>query len=132
MALAESIVAKLSHASSATAALIGSGDDCRIRMDKAPSAPAVPYVVFTLVASVANTTHDASSDHDLADVQFSAIASTAAAARNLRKAIRSDLSDVALTAGEKAVEFIERTGFSEATDQFVALLDVSFWHNPLA
>lgn len=133
MSLPASIFSQLSDASSATAAIVGSGVDCRVYPGKAKeSQPAMPYSVFNGVASDAEVTHDASSDFDLMDVQFSIIADTYAAAWALRKAIRADLSDVVLAGGEKAVDFIARDGFAEGVDGFVLMLDVSFWHNPSA
>lgn len=132
MSLPASIFAKLSDAGSATSALVGSSSDCRVYPGQAPEKATMPYVVFNGVSSEPAGTHDASSDFDLTTIQFSVIAATYAAARAIRRAIRTDLSDVTLADGEKPVEFIERDGFSESVDAHVLLLDVSIWHNPTA
>lgn len=132
MSLPVSIFSKLSDVSSATAALIGSGSDCRVYPGQAPDEPTMPYVVFNGVSSNPAGTHDASSDFDEVTMQFSVIAATYLAAWQLRQAIRADLSDVTLAGGEKPVEFIERDGFAEGVDAHVLMLDVSIWHDPSA
>jgi len=131
MSLFASIFTKLSDANSATAALVGSTSNCRVYPGQAADKANLPFVVFSGVSSTPAGTHDESSDFDLTDVQFSIAAATYAAASAIRKAIRADLSDVALAGGENAVDFTERDGFAEGVDAHVLLLDVSFWHDPL-
>jgi hypothetical protein len=133
MALAESIFAKLSAADSATAAIVGAGSACRVYPGEAPIEVARPYVVVTEVfGDNEAATHDATSDFERMTVQFSCVADTWVAARNLRKAIRADLTDTTLAGGEKAVSFLPRQGFSETLGMHLAELDVEIWHNPLA
>ena len=131
MSLAESIFTALSAGGSATAALVGELLDCRVYPGQAPAGTAMPYVVYNGVSSVPAGSHEASSNFDQVDIQFSIIGATYLAAVRLRQAIRADLSDVELGGGEKPVEFIERDGYAEGVDAHVLLLDVSIWHNPL-
>lgn len=131
MALAESIIAKLSE-DAAVSAIVGSGATARVFAGIAPAGTPAPYAVFSVVASNAEVTHDASSDFDLATIQFTCVADTYTAARNLRKSIRGALTDATLAGDEKAVDFMERDGFSEAVDAYAQLLDVDIWHNPQA
>ena len=132
MSLPASIFTKLSTDGSATSALLGVSTDCRVYPGQAPDKMAMPFVVMTMVSSNPETTHDASSDFDLSDIQFSIVAGTYSEAWAIRKAIRSDLSDVVLDGGEKPVEFNERDGFSEAIDAHALILEASIWHNPIS
>ena len=132
MSLESSIFTALSDAASDTAAIIGAGSDCKLYDGQAPARVALPYAVYSRISSSPESTHDASSDLDLIVIQFSCVASSLKAARALVRAIRADLTDTALTSGEKAVEFVERSGFSESVDAHVAMVDVSIWHNPLS
>lgn len=137
MSLPASIFTKLSTDGSATAALVGTGSNCRVYPGRASDQPVMPYVVFTGVSSDdAGSSHESSNDFDQTDVQFSIITDKQgggyASAWAIRQAIRADLADVTLAGGEKAVGFIERDGFAEGVDAYILLLDVSFWHDPSA
>ena len=131
MALAESIYAKLIADTPVLAPLGQSiGASIRIYPAQAPATPTVPYVVFQVISTDPTAAHNGPGTLDLTSVQFSIVAATYLAARDLRKAIRAALDAVTLAGGEKTVECTERDGFSDSVDQHVLLLEASIWNAP--
>lgn len=132
MALAESLFAKLTASGAASAAYTGVGDAARVFPGQAPAGTPAPYIVINVLASQAAATHDATSDFDLSEVQFSCVAETYKGARDLARAVRADLSDVVLAGGEKAVDFTFREDVAESVDAYLHQVQASIWHNPSA
>lgn len=125
MSLHADIFTLLKADDSATAALCGAGAACRVYDGQAPATAALPYVVVSLVTAEEEMTHDRAADLEQTILQFSCVDITAARARNVRAALRADLRDAGL--GDA---FTATAGFSEATDQHLSLLDVTFWNQP--
>lgn len=130
MALAESLFSKLSDAAGATAALVGSGNACRVYPEIAPQGVASPYVVWQEIASVPDTTHDGASTSARRIVNIYCIAGTYAGALALSTAIVAALDSVALAGGELCVSCGVQNGFSEATDQFLRIVEAEFFAAP--
>lgn len=127
MALAESIFAKLSHVSSATGALVGTGSDCRVHAGIAPTSPVVPYVVQTELPSAPDATLGEAAGSSRRTVQLSCVAATYRAARAIAAAIIADLDNATLAAGEVCLGCSDYDGFSEATDQHLCHVDADFF-----
>lgn len=116
MSLESSIFAALSDAASDTAALVGSGDACRVYPGNAPAGTTVPYAVFQHIASDPDRTHDGASSISNDLVQFSCFGATHAAASALCDAIISDLDNIALSTGAKPILQDRRNTFETAVD----------------
>lgn len=129
MALAESIFAKLSAAAAVTA-LIGAGSASRLYPGVAPAGAALPYVVYSEVASVPDVTHDGPSTSGLRLVQLSCVAATYLGARSLAAKLIAAIDSVALAGGELCLSCKEQDGFSEATDQFLRIVEADFFAAP--
>lgn len=125
MNLDEIIFSTLSAAGSETAALLGSGDTCRLYPGHAPAVTPMPYAVTTLVSGTEVMTHGRSADLEESVVQFSCIAATHAEALALLAAIRADLQAADLGDG-----FFCRSGFTESIDAHVLIVEVTFWNQP--
>lgn len=123
MALAESIFSKFTESGSAVAALVGT----RIFPGIAPQDTEAPYVVWQLVTSTPDVTHGEASASGLHLVQFSGVAATYLAARDLAEAIVAAIDSVTLAGGEVCLSCREQDGFSEATDQFLRHVDAEFF-----
>lgn len=130
MALAESIFAKLSNAAAATAALVGIGAVCRLYPTLAPSKVLHPYIAWQEVSAVPVVTHDGRSTFGTRLVQFSAVAETYLAARDLGAAIIHDLDSVTLAAGELCTHCTEMDGYSEDTNQYIRIIEATFMAAP--
>lgn len=129
--LAESIVAKLSAAGSATAALIGDGSACRLYPGIAPVAAAAPYCVYTELPGAPDNTLGEASTSGRRPVQFSVVAATYLAARQAAAAIKADLDNATLAGGEQCLSCSDPyDGYSEATDQHLAHVDADFFAAP--
>jgi hypothetical protein len=127
--LAASIFTKLS-ADAAVTALIGSGDACRLYPGIAPAGVAVPYVVWQEISSSPDLTLGEASASARRMVQFSCVAATYIAAVALASAIVAALDNATLAAGEVCLSCSATDGFSEATDQFLRIVDADFFAAP--
>lgn len=127
MALAESIYAKLADAASATAALIGSGAACRLWPGIAPVDAQAPYIVWQVIAVSPDTTlgEAAASGNHL--IQFSIVAGSYIGARDIGVAITTDLDNATLAASEVVLSCDAQDGYSEATDQFLRIVEASIF-----
>lgn len=123
MALAESIFAKLSDAAGATAALVGSGNACRVYPENAPEGAAVPYAICNEISANGRATHGETVGTTHRLYQFACFAITAASARAIRDAIISDLDNQELSNGDSPTLQDERSGFEGAVDLFRADAD---------
>lgn len=115
MSLESSIFNALSDVASATAALIGSGTDCRAYPVQAPAGVTVPYVIFQPISSDPDQTHGGASEIAFDLVQFACFATSAAAARALRDAVVSDLDGAALATGKPTLQD-RRSSYEPAVD----------------
>jgi hypothetical protein len=123
MALHASIFAKLSDSLGATAALVGSGNSCRVYPEQAPAATRLPYAVVSHVSTAPATTHGETYGTAHRLVQVSCFAATMAEALALRSAIISDLDNVTLADGDAAMLQDERSTYESAVDVFRADAD---------
>lgn len=123
MALHASIFAKLSDAAGATAAIVGSGNSCRVYPEQAPASTRLPYAVVNHVSTSPATTHGETYGTAHRLVQVSCFAATMAEALALRSAIISDLDNVTLDDGDAAMLQDERSTYESAVDVFRADAD---------
>lgn len=123
MAVHESIVTKLSAVGSATAAILGTADACKVYPELAPQNAEAPYVIVNEIASSMVPTHGEVMGVHHALIQFSCYAATYVGARDLREAIISDLDNIALSNGDKPTLQDKRSGYESAVDLFRADAD---------
>lgn len=116
MALAESIFAKLSDSASATAAIAGAGDACRVYPEIAPANTQRPYAIVNEIATQIAATHGEAAGNRYKLIQVSCFAETAAGAKALRDAVVSDLDAQTLSNGDNPTLEDERSGYEQAVD----------------
>lgn len=116
MSLESSIFTALSDAGSDTAAIVGSGTDCRAYVGQAPVGVAVPYLIFQHISADPDHTHNEASSisHDL--VQFSCFAASHKAACELCNAVVADLDNAAVSTGNIPMLQDRRNSFEAAVD----------------
>jgi len=124
MSLSSVIFAALSDAASDTAALVGSGANCRVYPIQAPAGVALPYVIFSHIASDPDRSHAGASSISLDLVQFSAFAETYSAAAALGDALAADLDGVVIATGSTPTLQDRRVSFETAVD--LHRVDVDF------
>lgn len=122
---AENIFARLST----TAALVALVDD-RIWPGRAEDSPIMPYVVWQEIDGQPDATFNEASTSGHRPVQFSCVAGTYAAAREIAKAIMVAIDSVPLAGGEVCLACSDFDGFSEPTDQFLRIVDTDFFAGP--
>lgn len=129
MSLAASIFAKLSGTTAITD-LIGVGEACRAYPSIAPAGVVLPYVVWQEVASSPDLTLNEASASGLRQIQLSCVAATYAGALALASAIVAAMDNVTHAAGEVCLSCRVNDGFSEATDQFLRIVEAEFFAAP--
>ena len=125
--LLDSIYTKLSAIGAATSALLGEEALARLYPTQAPIGVMLPYAVMTEVSGTPDPTlgEPAASASQL--IQFSCVATTARAARLVAQAIISDLDNVTLAGGEICLSCSTQQGYSEATDQFLTIVEARYF-----
>lgn len=127
MPLTASIFSALST-SEAIGAILGTGTTCRAYPIVAPPGGVeTPYVVFQTITAPPDATLGEAAASGTHLVQFSCIAGTAAAARELGDLLIAAFDNVTLAGGELGLECTPGDAFSEAADLFVRQVDVSFF-----
>lgn len=106
----------------------------RTQPAKGKQSPIYPQVVWQLIVSEAQTTHDGDEETDggldRTDLQFSCWADTEFDANALRKAVRTALMRRGAMEGVKVNSPVERTFLEQEVEKHNAQLDLTFWHNP--
>jgi hypothetical protein len=125
--LLDSIYTKLSATGAATAAILGTLVAARLYPTQAPVGALTPYAVMTEVSGVPNPTLGEASASASQLIQFSCVASTARGARLIAQAIVSDLDNVTLAGGEVCLSCSTQQGYSEATDQFLTIVEARYF-----
>jgi hypothetical protein len=99
----------------------------------APPGAAAPYVVWNVISSVPETTHDNEpAGIDTVVLQFSCIGTTAKEARTVRKTIRAALDGAVLASGQPTIPEGEHDIFDQAVDAYHAVLEVRTFADALA
>jgi len=129
MGLAESIHTKFLATASITA-LIGADAAARVYPVIAPENTLAPYVAWQEIASTPDATLAEASASSIRLVQFSCVAGTYKAARDLAAAIVAALDNVTLAGSEVCLRCTEQDGYSEATDQFLRIVEAEFFGAP--
>lgn len=114
MSVQQAIFAKLSNALSATSALVGANDSCRVYPAIAPAGCLMPYVVYHQIGFQPASTHNEGFGTAHRMFQFSCYAETYAAALEVRDAVVADLDNALLDNGETPVVQDERSDYEEA------------------
>lgn len=128
MSLAASIFSQLSTDTAIVAALGQAvGDSIRIYPGRAAPEAVAPYVVFQTISAPPDVTHGEASASGRHLIQFSCVASTYLAALTLGNLITAALDSVTLAAGEVCLSCSPSEGFSEATDQFLRIVEADFF-----
>jgi hypothetical protein len=129
MALAESLYAKLGGTAAVTA-LIGSGDAMRLYPTILPTDVSGDYCVWQEMPPAPDNTLNEASTSGLRTVQLACVASTYLAARTIAAKIMAALDNATLVGGERCLSVRDFDGFSEATDQFVRIIEADFFAAP--
>ena len=132
MALADDIFAKVSL-NAGVAAVLGAGSTCKVYPTIAPPLSVAPYVVWKVIASDPQTTHDqepAGLDDVL--IQFSIIGRSALEARAVRRALRYAIDGATLANGQPTIIESEHDQFDQAVDLYHAILEVRTFADALA
>lgn len=127
MNLAEAIFARLSAEGSYTSRKLGVGPGARLYPDIAPEGVVAPYAVQQQIAEDPETTLAEASASGIRLLQLSCVAATAMEARAVAAAITADLDNQTLANGAKVLRVDSQSGFSDATDQYLRLVEVSVW-----
>lgn len=123
MSLRTDLFSRLSAATSATAALVGSGAACRIYPVLEQAGAVAPYVIFQPIAASPATTHGEAAQVKHTLVQFSCYAATYDEAATLREALIADLDNRPLAGGDTPILQDERDGYEVQVDLYRADAD---------
>jgi hypothetical protein len=127
MSLAASIFAKLSAEGSATAALLGTGEVCKVYASIAPIETVAPYAVWQIVSDAPHNTLNEARGSGSVMVQASCVAGTYVEAEAIGDAVMADLDNQTLAAGERCTSVSAQDGYSETTDQYLRLVEAMFF-----
>jgi hypothetical protein len=93
----------------------------------APAGQAAPYIVWQLIASRPDTTLGEASASGIHIIQFSCVAATYKQARDLGAEVIAAIDNVTLESGEQCFSCNEQDGYSDATDQYLRIVEAEFF-----